>query len=179
MMNLLSILSKGLLFIFLSVSLHLTVAYVFPFPYHTANSIIAMCVLYLFWKQQGNVVWLAFFSFLFIELYTAQPFGFHIAAGTLGTLISYWISRYILTQRSWYSLLAIAAAASIAYRVLYLACLLVFHVFIDTLILPPAKTILTLYTIELGMTASLVMLLFFLSYPFKNRFLSNTRLSSL
>lgn len=158
-----------------AVACHLAAAFALTFPYSAINVLIVITSLHILYRQKGSVVWFAFFSFFAIELYSAQPFGLQLLAGTMQTLFVYWLSSYLFTNRSWYAAIALAGAGQVIYRSIYTVSLLGFHIFIERLQLPPLKSLSSLYTTELVMTCLGAALVFFLLGFFVKKKHSSTR----
>jgi hypothetical protein len=109
----------ALLLIFVIVTIHLGISYVFPFPWNKINIIFLAIVLSLVLFESGISVWITFFVHLFVEVYAPQPFGIIIFSSTISILCVYWLYRHLFTNRSWYSVMAMTFVALILYRLLY------------------------------------------------------------
>ena len=109
----------ALLLIFVIVTIHLGISYIFPFPWNKINIIFSAIVLSLVLFESGISVWITFFVHLFVEVYAPQPFGIIIFSSTMSILCVYWLYRYLFTNRSWYSVLAMTLIALILYRLIY------------------------------------------------------------
>lgn len=116
------ILVRFLQFFFLSISmvfLHFAISYFLPYPFNTLNIFFVFITLLIMYWEKGVVVWIAFAAHFFIELYSGTTFGMILIAGTGATLFLYWIYRYFLTNRSWYTGVALASLSIVIYRIIY------------------------------------------------------------
>lgn len=160
------------LFVVIVLSLiHVAQNYFLPYPWRMTNSIFAILIIFLLWRESGWVIWMAFFTHFIIELYTIAPFGILLVSSTLSLLFSYWLYKYIFTNRSWYSALALTAIALILYRAMYSVILGVIA-FFSSVITVNWNLLFQLYSWELLFTTILVGLLYFLIPKNKKKGLS-------
>ena len=103
------------------------VAYLLPSPWNRINSIFIVLVLLLLMSETGLVIWLAFATHFFVELYAATPFGTILFSSTVGMLATFWLYQYFFTNKSWYTALAVSGMSLVFYRLLYVTLLLVLH----------------------------------------------------
>lgn len=101
------------------VVLHLSVSYLLPHPFAKINVIFIFLSLFLLLKQSGLVIWLACLLHIFIELYTATPFGIVLFSATISVLLGYWLYQSLFTNRSWYVAITLSSFLLIFYRFLY------------------------------------------------------------
>ena len=124
MLGLIKFLSAIFSILFASVA-HLIFSFLLPYPFSTINVLIILIVISILVTESGTVVWLSFFSYFIIELYSQMtPFGVVLLAGTLSTLLAFWLYKHIITNRSWYSSLALIAVTLFFYRLIYFSGLL-------------------------------------------------------
>lgn len=100
-------------------ALHVGLTYLLPFPFSKLNVIFVFIVLLIAWWESGWVVWIAFFSHIFIELFSLTPFGLTLMAATLATLFSFWLYQTVITNRSFFAALLLCFFALLIYRGLY------------------------------------------------------------
>jgi hypothetical protein len=117
----------ALIFCFVIVSLFLS--YVLPWPFSHIHGLTLSLLLYLLYTESGRVVWLAFFSNFILEFFSATPFGILITAGTVSTLIVYWMYLHFFTNHSWYTAMAVTTIALLLYRILFLIMIIVSQLF--------------------------------------------------
>ncbi|OGH73246.1 MAG: hypothetical protein A3C90_03955 [Candidatus Magasanikbacteria bacterium RIFCSPHIGHO2_02_FULL_51_14] len=136
MKTLLSLL-KYIIGMIAALILHIGAAYVLPYPYAYVNALFAILILFLLLSENGAVVWMAFCALFIVELYaTSAPFGAHLFAGTISMLLGYWLYQYMLTNRSWYSGIALTVMVLAMYRLLYSAVILARQMFGSAAALP-------------------------------------------
>ncbi len=107
---------------FLSIS-NVSVAYLLPYPLDKLNIIFVALILIIVFRGTGISVWLVFFSYFIIELYTITPFGVTLTSATWGALFCYWLYQHVFTNRSWYAVLGLSILTLISYRLFYIALL--------------------------------------------------------
>lgn len=128
MRKLFSIITK-VLFLLVLVIAHLFISYLLPFPFHTVNIIFASLILFMVLTESGVIVWMTFFTHLCIELYSVSPFGVILFSSTTSMLLTYWLFRSVVTNRSWYSTIFLTFLALLLYRCISLFLLVVIHFF--------------------------------------------------
>lgn len=115
--------------IFITTVLHIGVAFILPPPFSMINVIFIMAILLLLYFESGWVIWIVFSTHLILELYTTTtPFGIVLISSTLSILFAYWIYRNILTNRSWYSGIALTFLTLVMFRFIFCAAILVVSV---------------------------------------------------
>ncbi|OGH72225.1 MAG: hypothetical protein A2921_03830 [Candidatus Magasanikbacteria bacterium RIFCSPLOWO2_01_FULL_43_20b] len=122
----------------------------------------------MFWWDSGFIIWLSFFSHLIIELYTTAPFGILLTSGTLSILLSFWLYKYLFTNRSWYAAGALGLLTIFIYRAIYIMAILSLKFFGLTQILPWQNIMQTL-SWELLFSVPAIALLFFIVSRFSRR----------
>lgn len=110
--------------LFFLSAIHIGASYFLPFPWSKINLIFLLLVIIMMWRDTSLIVWVAFFTHLIIELYSATPFGVQLFSSTIGMLFTFWIYRNLFNNRSWYSAMAITAFSLTVYRLLYTASLI-------------------------------------------------------
>lgn len=108
-----------LLGLWLIFTVHLTLIYFLPYPYHTANFLLAILVTMLLVFDSGKIVWFGCALFWCLELYTGTPYGIVLYAGTLTMLFMYWLYGRVITNRSFVAACALTTAAVVSYRAVY------------------------------------------------------------
>ncbi len=154
----------ALTIIFLSIA-NVSVVYLLPYPWDKLNVIFVALILLVVFRGSGLSVWLVFFSYLIIELYTITPFGITLAAATWGALFCYWFYQHIFTNRSWYAALALSVFTLISYRLLYLIVLSLINLFGDGN-LPSLSLLLPMYGWEIFFTTLTVGIFYAIISPF-------------
>lgn len=154
-----------LLGLVLLVGLHLGLAYILPYPWSKINILFVVLILLLIWWHNGLLVWLTFFSHLFIELFTASPYGVVLSSATLSILLGYWCYQNLFTNRSWYAALALSGLTLLLYRLIYILLIAVLWIF-KLLEFVPWQQIATIFFWEFWLTTGAVAVL----YPIIARF---------
>jgi len=148
--TLLSIVLTLLIFV-----LNLYFSYLLPYPWKTINLVILFLLLILGLRGSGNVVWLAFFSGVLMDLYSELYFGVFSISLTFSTLIIYWLYYDIFTNKSIWSIAIMTLLEIIIFRIFY-TILIVFN---------GSKVKLTLFSYygwEILFTTILTFILYFL-----------------
>lgn len=150
-------------------ALHLGLSYILPYPYSKINIIFGVLILLMLWWNSGLIVWINFFCFLFIELFTISPFGLVLFSSTMGILSAFWLYKYIFTNRSWYAAMAVTGISLFVYRVIYLTIATLLYVFkiLDFL---PWKLVFTTFVWEFVFTVLVVAVVYLLFSRFTTRF---------
>lgn len=118
-MKTLILVGKMLMVIFAMVLLHLGAAYLLPYPWDSLNIMFMLLVVLIVVKETGIAVWLAYVGHFFIELYATTPFGVILFSSTISILCTFWLSRSIFINKSWYTAFVLAAIALFIYRLIY------------------------------------------------------------
>ncbi len=105
--------------------LHIGVSFLLPYPFNKLNIIAACIMLYISIREQGSVVWISLLLHLFLELYAITPFGSILFPAVMSTLVTYWIHRDVLTNRSWYAAVSLTVIFLTIYRFGYICCVLI------------------------------------------------------
>lgn len=93
----------------------------FKYPISSINILFVIILLLLLIHESGIVVWLAFITHFILELYTTStPFGIILSAGTLSILLTYWLHKYVIINKTWYSGIVLAFISLTIYRAFYL-----------------------------------------------------------
>lgn len=161
-----ALLSLFLKFLFLLgiISLHFFVSSVFPFPFNTVNIIFSVLILHILFFGKGKVIWMAFFIYFCIELYTTSPFGVFLFSGMLSIIAIYWLSRYFFALKSWYSTFFLTFFALTIFHVLFSFSMFIISLLYDQPFLFSWKEIITLSFLEI-ISTEVVVLLGFLIIP--------------
>jgi len=106
--------------IILLAGLHIGLSYILPYPWSKINILFTILIILLLWWNSGLVVWLTFFSHLFLELYTTTPYGVVLFSATTSILLGYWLYQNFFTNRSWYAAIALTTFTLILYRLIYI-----------------------------------------------------------
>ncbi|NCO05123.1 MAG: hypothetical protein GW939_03170 [Candidatus Magasanikbacteria bacterium] len=101
------------------IFLHLGVSFLLPEPINKINIIITFITLFIVIRETGVVIWISLILHLFLELYAVTPFGSILFPSVIATLITYWIHRDVLTNRSWYAAAALSGIFLLIYRIGY------------------------------------------------------------
>ncbi|MFA4831391.1 MAG: hypothetical protein WC862_05090 [Patescibacteria group bacterium] len=150
--------------------LHLGVAYFLPQPVSFINILFVVIILLLLNFESGIVVWVAFFAHFIVDLYTTStPFGIILFSSTVSILGAFWLYQRILTNRSWYSGVALAVAALAIYRILYTGAIIFVRQFADTIAITWPELLISFFW-ELLFTGAAVGLIFFILSKFLPQF---------
>ncbi len=144
------------------VIIQLIIFSVLPSPFSSLNLMFVFLVLFMFRKEAGGVVWIAFGTQFFAELYAATPFGVLLFSGTISTLLSYWLFQQVFTNRSWYSGMAVCMCALFIYRLFYTSLLFGIQLISRAPTIPPLF-LLRVYGWELVLTTILTGLAYLIS----------------
>ncbi|HAT03988.1 MAG TPA: hypothetical protein DCS29_04430 [Candidatus Magasanikbacteria bacterium] len=111
---------------FLLVILHIAFLNILPSPLNALNTIFSIIVLLIIVTNSGKVVWISFFVYFLLDIYSSTPFGTNLFAGTLTTLVIYWFHKDIFTNQSLLSTFVITAAGLVVFRLMY-TCINLFY----------------------------------------------------
>ncbi len=154
--------------IILLAVLHIGFSYLLPYPFSKLNIMLAVLLLILLWKKDGTVVWIAFFTNFFIELYATTPFGIILFSSTISVLIGYWFYQLVFTDRSWYAAIGLTFFTLSCYRFLYLVLLFLASFFFPKISIP-WQLIFPMIFWELLFTTLTVGLLYLIISPFNKK----------
>lgn len=152
------------------VTLHFFVAYTLPYPFDKINILFVYLLFYLLLTESGTVVWMAFFTHIFIEVFPSNTFGVTLMSSSLAFLLSYWFHTYYITNKRWYGGLALMIFTLFSYRVLYSFLLFFFHRFAPTVVNIQWTELWELGLSEILLTSSLFIILYFLLFKFSKTF---------
>lgn len=110
-------------------ALNIVVSYIVPYPWSKINIIFLILIILMMWRETGLVIWISFFSYFIIELYSATPFGVFLFSSTLSILFTFWLYKNFFTNRSWYSTMALCGFALLFYRSIYIFLLIILNSF--------------------------------------------------
>ena len=150
-------------------ALHIGFSYLLPYPFSKINIIFTIIILLLLWYNSGLIVWIGFFSNLFIELFTVSPYGVVLFSSTVSILIAYWLYQNFFANRSIYAALVLTASTIFIYRVIYVICIFVLKIFGIVEFLPWKLVMLTSLW-EILFTTVLVSVLYFVFSLFTKKF---------
>ena len=143
------------------VALHVGSSYILPYPWSKVNLILTALILVMMWRNTGLIVWIAFFAYFFIELYTTTPFGVVLFSGTISILLTYWLYKHWFTNRSWYSATALCFFSLTIFRLIYMVCLVLLGIF-DLITFIPWTKIITTWLWEIALTLPLMAITYFI-----------------
>jgi len=154
------------------VALNIGLSYILPFPYSKLNILFAIIILLMLWSDSGLIIWITFFSHLFIELFSTTPFGVILFSSTIGILISFWLFKHTFTNRSLLATLAMSSIALILYRLIYILLLYLTKLFG---IIPdiPWQLIFITFLWEFLFTTTLVAIFYIILSRFSKRLKTN------
>lgn len=109
------------------VAFHFFIVYTIPFPFDKINILFIYLTFYLLLTERGTVVWLAFLTHIFIEVFPSNIFGVTLLSSSLAFVFSYWLHMYYITNRKWYGASMLIFSTLFCYRVLYSIFLFVFY----------------------------------------------------
>lgn len=162
----------------LMVAFHIGFSYLLPYPISKINIIFTVIILLLLWHNSGMVVWISFFSNLFIELFTVSPYGVVLFSSTISVLIAYWLYQNFFTNRSIYAALVLTAFTIFIYRLFYIIIMFILKIF-GVVNYMPWKLIFVTSLWEILFTTILVSILYFIFSMFTKKFNSSVIESSI
>jgi len=110
----------ALLLISSLVFLHFIIIYLLPTPFSFLNIFVVATFLLFLIFESGFVIWIIIFSLFIIEHYNpTATFGILMFSGSFSTLISFWLYRFVFTNRSWYAGVTLTAIYLFIFRLLY------------------------------------------------------------
>ncbi len=109
------------------VILHFGIVYTLPFPFDKINILFIYLLFYLLLTERGNVVWLAFLTHIFIEVFPSNIFGVTLLSSTIAFVFSYWFHLFYITNRKWYGASMLMIFTLLSYRILYSITLFISH----------------------------------------------------
>lgn len=151
-------------FLFLTlfvVATHFFIAYALPFPFDKINIIFIYLIFYLIYTESGTVVWLAFATHVFIEIFPSTTFGITLLSSSLSLLFSYWLYQFYITNKKWYGGVLLLSLTLFFYRFLYT----LFLFFVNRVRGEEAVLWLPLFQLgfwELSLTSAMFLVLFFI-----------------
>ena len=155
------------------VAINIGLSYILPFPYSKLNILFAVIIILMLLSDSGLIVWITFFSHLFIELFSTTPFGVIIFSSTISILVAFWLYKHIFTNRSLLATIALSSFALIFYRLIYILLLAITRLFgIRTEI--PWQLIFITFLWEFLFTTTLVAIFYFILSKFSKRLKTNT-----
>lgn len=141
-------------FVLVAVIIDIIASTFLSFPFSKVNILFSALILLIVWKNQGYVVWFAFFSHFFLELFLSTPFGVVLFSSTISILLSYWMFRYLFTNRSVYAVATLSVVSLACYRILYIFLLMLIRLVNEGFTIPFKLTLVTMFW-EILITASL------------------------
>lgn len=161
----------GMIFLIL---IHLEVSFLFPYPLNKLNIIAAFIVLFMLIRETGIIIWIALAAHMFLELYAVTPFGTIIFPAVLATLVTYWIHRDVLTNRSWYTAPILTSILLVLFRCGYIMLVTIERVISTSNPSINYKNLIITITWELLWTSMLVTLAYSLASLFIKRLHTKT-----
>jgi len=159
----------GLFFnIILLTGLHIGLSYILPYPWSKINILFTVLIILLLWWNSGIIVWLTFFSHLFLELYVTTPYGVVLFAATISILLGYWLYQNFFTNHSWYTAVALTAFTLFLYRILYTLLIVILKLFNVVAFVPWQQIFITFFW-EFIFTTIAVAILYFILSRFSKR----------
>ncbi|NLZ96430.1 MAG: hypothetical protein GX926_00275 [Candidatus Magasanikbacteria bacterium] len=162
----------------LVVAFHVGFSYLLPYPISKVNIIFTVIILLLLWYNSGVIVWISFFSNLFIELFTVSPYGVVLFSSTISVLIAYWLYQNFFTNRSIYAALVLTAFTIFIYRLFYIVIMFILKIF-SMVSYVPWKLIFITSLWEILFTTILVSIFYFIFSVFTKKFKSSVVESSI
>lgn len=157
---------KNLFIIFFVLILHITVINTLPFPFSQLNIIFA-ALLFLAIAGYEKILWPTFILALFLESFSAIPFGCHLISLTLSISIMYWLLKNVFTNRSYYMVFLSAFLGAVIYRISFFLILLSINIFLSEA--NPGEEAFTDAVWEMVLTAILVFAVYATSLKFSKR----------
>lgn len=158
----------GFIGLVLFVAIDIGFSYVLPYPWSKINLLFALLIILVLWRGSGWVVWVAFFSHLLIELYTASPFGVVLISSTLSILFSYWLYQHLFTNRSWYAAMALAALTLALFRLFYIIAISALYAFRIISAIPWRQMLVT-FAWEALLTVGAVGVVYFVFFQYERK----------
>jgi len=160
----------GILLAIFLVMAHIDFLYLLPYPVNNIHLLLGTFVIIIMWSEKGGVVWLSFFSFFLLNLFTVSPFGTIFISGTITTLILYWFRRDLFTNRSFWTCIVLGFLAILIFRTLYTILFYLFNFFMsnqDTYIF--GSVVFFRYIWELIFTVAFVAVLYHMFVAFQKK----------
>ena len=144
-------------------------SYLLPYPFSGINIILGILILSILWKNNGIIVWISFFSYFTIELFSVTPFGIILFSGTMCILFSLWLYRHILNNRTWYVAIILTFFTLLIYYILYLLTISILQIF-GVITLIPWGLIIINFLWELLFTSLFVVICYLILWHFFHAF---------
>lgn len=167
-----------LLGVIVMAALHIGFSYLLPYPFSKINIIFTIIILLLLWYNSGTIVWISFFSNLFIELFTVSPYGVVLFSSTISVLIAYWLYQNFFANRSIYAALVLTASTIFLYRLFYIVIMFILKIF-GVIGSVPWKLVFITSMWEILFTTILVSGLYFIFSLFTKKFSASVIESSI
>lgn len=171
-------LKKIILLFFLTLLvlvLHFAIAYALPYPFDKINILFIYLILYLIVTESGTVVWLAFLTHIFIEIFPSTIFGVTLLSSSLAMLFSYWLYTYYITNRKWFSVGFLTFLTILFYRILYSFFLFFRNRFDETTPHIEWSQMVQLSFWEIILTTGLFTLIYFFFFRYSSKFYAIVR----
>lgn len=150
--------------------IHFTIAYTLPYPYDKINILFIYLTFFLLFTQSGTVVWVAFLTHIFIEVFPSTIFGVTLLSSSLAFLFSYWLYIYYIINRKWYGATTLVIFTLIVYRILYSVFLFFGQKFTSDSISLEWRELWQLALWELLVTSIFFIIIYFFLYKFSRNF---------
>lgn len=108
----------------LVLAVHLGVGIFLSHPFNHINVFVGAAVWLFLVRSTGAAVWWFFGLYFVLELFASTPFGILLGAGTFSVLFLYWLSRSVITNRSWMAAVGLSVMGVVFFRLLHVVCLL-------------------------------------------------------
>ncbi len=148
--------------------IHISAAFILPYPWSKINILFVFFIILLLWRHSGLIIWLVFFTHLFIELFAISPFGIMLFSSTIAFLLGYWLYQFFFTNRSWYAAVALSSFIIISYRIFYILIIIILNIFNIIEFIPWKMIIITSWW-EFLFTNLLVGLVYFILSRFSKK----------
>ena len=112
--------------------IHLIFINLLPSPFNNINLIF----LYLLWQiihYNKLPVWQSLVLAGLLELFSSTPFGINLIIYPASFTLLFWISKNILVNRSFYTIIITTALGVVLFRLIFIIALLILNVFIASL----------------------------------------------
>ncbi len=160
---------KVTFFLFFLFLLHFFVVFFLPSPINNINVFFIFFILFIVGWEKSIIIWLAFFIFYILELYSIAPTGFIIIPGMISVITVYLLYVNVFTNRSWFTSVALCIIAIVLNRLFYLALVFILNYASGISGIVLVNFFKSLFW-ELALTSSVTGVLFFILSKKLNRF---------
>jgi len=146
-------------FIFFALALHIIVQFLLPVPLSHIHVILLLAMFMMLRYDSGRVVWLGFFSYLALDMLSPPQFGVILMSGTLSILFTFWLYKYVVHTRGWYTGTLLTLISILIYHALRMSLNYIFSSVSGTIFFRGVTTELLQAGIDVSLTTVAALLL--------------------